>query len=185
MYVDDGGTYDFFEIVHKSGHVDVVLNIVDGREGYVDLSLGRNVNDGRWHTVEIRRNRMETILIVDNDVQKAFAFGSDFHFGNPDTNRHVFLGGVPSHFDQDLHALALPSVVFKPRFRGYIRNVIYGNCTCQRIRAGMLGGEGVTRSPPESCDQRNPCTAKRGCICISTDGGPECDCSERHCVEGR
>lgn len=182
MYADDGGRYDFFEIMHMNGRVRTVLNIVDGRDGHINLDVGVSVNDGQWHKVELRRNRMETILMVDGATTNKFAFGSDFHFGAPQNNSHLFLGGLPAELRRNLHALALPSVLFQPRFKGQMRNVLYSNCTCQTTRAQMLEGVGVNLNPPESCDVRNPC--REGCLCITTDTDHRCDCSELQCVTG-
>ena len=180
MYMDDGGRYDFLELMHTSGRVQLVLNIVDGREGRVQIEVGRNVNDGRWHRVEIRRNRMETTLMVDDVSSSRVAFGSDFIFGDLDTNSDVFFGGLPDTYSQDLHTMALPSAFFQPRFAGSIRNVLYGNCSCLTTRAEYVSGEKVDLDPKEQCDIRNPC--KDGCICISEDEGPACDCTELECI---
>ena len=169
--------------MHTSGRIRVVLNIVDGRDGHVQIDVGSDVNDGRWHRVEIRRNRMETTLIVDGDTDSRFAFGSDFNFGNLRENSEVFFGGLPPHYERDLHGLALPSVLFRPRFRGELRNVLYGNCSCQTVRARYLDGYGVDLYPREQCDMRNPC--REGCICVSTDTEPACDCSELECISGK
>ncbi len=166
-----------------SGRIRVQLNIVDGRDGRIQIDVGENLNDGRWHRVEIKRNRMETTLIVDTDTNSKFAFGSDFHFGNLEENSDVFFGGLPSSYETNLHQMALPSVLFRPRFQGSIRNVLYGNCTCQTVRAPYLEGQGVDRYPQEACERRNPC--RDGCICISTDNEPACDCSELQCVSGK
>ena len=169
--------------MHTSGRIRVVLNIVDGRDGHVQIDVGSDVNDGRWHRVEIRRNRMETTLIVDGDTDSRFAFGSDFNFGNLRENSEVYFGGLPPHYERNLHQLALPSVLFRPRFRGELRNVLYGNCTCQTVRARYLDGYGVDLYPREQCDMRNPC--REGCICVSTDTEPACDCSELECISGK
>ena len=145
MYVDDGGKYDFFQVVLSGGEIAIELNIVDGRDGHVYLNQGRNLNDGRWHKVEIRRNRMETTLIVDDiNQQSEFAFGSDFNFGTLEKNSYVYFGGMPNVFISKLTELALPSVMFNTvRMQGSFRNVLYGNCTCQTVRAQMIQGVGV------------------------------------------
>lgn len=167
-----------------NGRVRAVINIVDGREAHVTLEAGRAVADGRWHRIEIRRNRMETILIVDGSATDSkFAFGSDFNFGDLTTNSPVYFGGIPREQDVDLHALALPTVVYAKRFKGHIRNVLYNNCTCQTTRASFIDGQGVTEQHSEQCDVRNPCGS---CLCISTDQAqPACDCTELTCVTGK
>ena len=58
MYMDDGGTYDFIEVLlEQGGKLRVTLNIVDGRDGHVRMSFGNRLSDGQWHKVEIKRNR--------------------------------------------------------------------------------------------------------------------------------
>jgi len=64
-YADDGGRTDFFALMltarrHDGGDDDdaavrLVLRLADEVDGNVDLVLGRRVNDGRWHRVEVRR----------------------------------------------------------------------------------------------------------------------------------
>ena len=189
MYVDDGGLYDFIQVVISGGEVSVTLNIVDGIDGQVYLNQGFRLNDGQWHKVEIRRNRMETILIVDDiNQQSQFAFGSDFNFGSSlANNSYVYFGGMPNDYMARLHNLALPSVMFNTaRFQGSFRNVLYGNCTCQTSRSQMVSGVGVMDDGQhqEQCDRTDPC--REGCICISTDDNePGCDCSEMQCVTGK
>lgn len=177
MYTDDHGTYDYLEVIHMSGRVRVTMNIVDGRDSPIQLDTGRDVNDGRWHTVEIHRNRMETVLTVDDVSTSRLAFGSDFYFGNLEQNNDVFFGGLP---DDDLNSLSFPTALFQPRFQGSIRNIMYANCSCVRTRAKFIEGAGVTLSPPETCTERNPC--RNGCVCVSEDEGPTCDCSDLTCT---
>ena len=182
-YVDDGGTYDFFEVMLiPGGRVRIVLNVVDGRDGNVEIVIGQGLNDGRWHQVEVRRKRMETTLTVDGVSGSGYSFGSDFYFGKG-TNSYVYVGGVPSSFRQNLESLALPSVTFAQRFRGEIRNVFFGNCTCQTVRGALIDGVGVSQAPPESCEIRNPCPSS--CLCVSTDAEPRCNCSQQQCVTGK
>ena len=49
------------------------------------------------------------------------------NFGNYTTNSYVYMGGLPSWYTTKLSSLALPSVVFEPRFRGGIRNVVFAD----------------------------------------------------------
>jgi len=79
--------------------------------------------------------------------------------------------------------------MFLPRFNGYIRNVLYGNCSCMRLRAGLpLDGDDYTvlRTRDDACDTpgvRHNCT--RRCLCVGTDQGPACDCTDTGCNGGR
>ena len=129
---------------------------------------------------------METSVLVDNgETAKDWrlSYGSDFHFGLIDKNSLTYFGGMPTAMKANLHGMALPSAAFEPEFKGHIRNVIYGNCSCELVRAQYITGEGVSRPQDEACERRDPCG--KGCICVSTDDGPTCDCSREECVQGR
>ena len=185
MYIDDGGRYDFLVVTHKNGRVEVVLNIVDGRDGNVHIVPDvTNVNDDQWHSVKIERRRMQTIVTVDDRSANDYSFGSDPNFGSTN-NSYVYFGGIPTYFSNNFRLVSLPSAFFQPRFKGEIRNVVYNNCTCQSQRVPLLGGVGITNDgrTRESCDVRNPC--EPGCLCISSQAGSRCDCTDRQCVTGK
>jgi hypothetical protein len=59
---------------------------------------------------------------------------SEIEFGNFTTNSYVYVGGLPSWYSTKLSMLALPSVVFEPRFRGAIRNILYADDDTGRPR---------------------------------------------------
>lgn len=184
-YADDSGKYDFMQLSLHNGKVNLTMNIVDGRDGRVEIVAGESLDDNRWHTVNIERKRMETTLTVDGVSESKVAIGSDFHFGSLETNSPLYMGGLPVNFLQasELKRLSLPSAAFlKGRFRGEIRNVLYGNCTCQLVRANVVSSVGASREPREACEVNNPCGD--GCLCISTDEGPGCDCSPLRCEPG-
>ena len=183
-YVDDGGSTDFFQaLVTSSGQVVLTLNIVDGVDGSVVISAGKNVSDGNWHKMEVRRKRMNTFLIVDQDMQSRISFGSDFNFGKGD-NSGVYVGGLPTEFMLNLNKLSCPSALFKNRIRGSFRNIVYDNCVCLKKREKFAYGVGVTDWQADACDLNNPCLD--GCLCLSRDSGlaPECDCSRLQCFLG-
>lgn len=186
MYTDDNGRYDYVEVLLKDGRVRLRMNIVDGRDGSVEITLGNRLNDNRWHSVKIKRNRMETSLYVDGQHDSRVAFGSDFHFGDVDTNNFVYFGGIPEKYymrnQQNLKQLSLSSVYFENRLHGTIRNIIYSNCTCSPVRAEMIEGVSVSQDPPEACDSANTCGK---CLCISKDDGPGCQCVSRECALGK
>eukprot|EP00095_Tigriopus_kingsejongensis_P012046 maker-scaffold90_size386344-snap-gene-1.15 protein:Tk12046 transcript:maker-scaffold90_size386344-snap-gene-1.15-mRNA-1 annotation:"Neurexin-2-alpha" len=178
LYTDDGGYYDFIEIKLVEGSVRLRFNL--DREPKV-LTVGRNLNDGRtWHKVIVARNGLETVLVVDQ--MRATAVlpkpkrPEDLDFGNITMNSYVYVGGVPAWFSTKLSNLALPSVVFEPRFQGAIRNLVYVDEGSESIprRQEVIAYKGVRASTVDACEHHNPC--KHGGICISTDGGPLCDC---------
>ncbi|XP_053386148.1 uncharacterized protein LOC123539409 isoform X3 [Mercenaria mercenaria] len=180
MYTDDNGGYDYVELMVHGGAVRLRMNIVDGHEGSIEITLGRNVNDRRWHRVEVQRNRMETTLYLDEFHESRVAFGSDFYFGNVSRNNFVYFGGLPRSYRSTLSKLSLPSVYAEPRLEGDIRNVIYGNCSCRPVRGEMLEGESISRVPMEGCEVKNECGR---CLCISGDDGPGCQCLGFSCPQ--
>lgn len=109
-------------------------------------------------------------------------------FGNSVNDSYVYVGGLSSSYWRHMSTLTAPSAMFLPRFNGYVRNVLYGNCSCTRRRARLpLGGDGFTTLPDtdESCDTpavRHNCTRRH--LCISTDHGPTCGRAETTCNGG-
>ena len=180
MYADDSGNYDYIEVMINEAKVRLRMNIVDGRDGVVEISLGTRLDDNKWHRVEVQRNRMESRLLVDEFVGKSVAFGSDFQFGDINRNSPVFFGGIP---DSRKNMMSLPSSYYEPRFEGEIRNVIYWNCTCLPVRGHMIDGLGITANQNELCATRNTCPDN--CLCIDRDEGPGCQCRGFKCQIGK
>ncbi|KAJ8963144.1 hypothetical protein NQ318_018609 [Aromia moschata] len=98
LYTDDGGTYDFFEIKLVEGALRLRYNLGGGAQ---IITVGRDLNDGHWHKVHVQRHEDRTILTVDGVSQMRTSRG------------------------EGLTLLALPSVIFEPRFVGAVRNLIY------------------------------------------------------------
>lgn len=122
LYTDDGGTYDFFEIKLVEGALRLRFNLGGGTQ---IITVGQELNDGRWHKITVKRNDNKTTLTVDNISQSRTSKGKEFQFGNLATNSDVYIGGMPSWYNTKLTRLALPSVIFEPRFNGAIRNLVY------------------------------------------------------------
>ena len=184
LYADDGGRYDFFEVKIVGGVIRLRWNLGNGA---VILTLGQNLNDEEWHKVQIERNIQETTLTVDQITQSRATNGNDIEFGNLSTNSYVFIGGLPIGFSAKLSELALPSVMFEPRYMGAIRNVLYSNCSQLPVRVDMIDWSGIRSSTKDACEEKNPCLNKG--TCISTDSGAICDCTRtnyegQHCEIG-
>ena len=185
IYSDDGGKYDFLEVKLVGGVARLRINLGDGA---TVLSAGLNLNDRMWHKMEVVRNFEETTFIVDNIAQNRPSKGTEFAFGNFSQNSFVFVGGMPIGFSARLSDLALPSVMFEPRFRGSIRNLLYSNCGGPMERVEMIESEGVRTNELDACLELDPC--RHGGICISTDSGNICDCSKtdykgKYCETGK
>ncbi|XP_049829259.1 neurexin-1 isoform X6 [Schistocerca gregaria] len=189
LYTDDGGTYDFFEIKLVEGALRLRYNLGGGAQ---ILTVGRDLNDGHWHKVAVRRSGELTSLTVDGATQARASRGSDFRFGSLESNSDVFIGGMPAWYSSKLTLLALPSVIFEPRFGGAVRNLVYADeeATAPRRQemkmkdfkcggfhcAGAPGrsARGIRGNLTDACEEHDPC--QHGGICISTDSGPICEC---------
>lgn len=142
---------------------------------------------------------------MDGVSQSRTTKGKEFQFGKFTTNSDVFVGGMPNWYSTKLALLALPSVIFEPRFRGSIRNLVYadqpgGQTRRQEMKQprdikcgdgpcdhGEMPKEKVIRNTlrgivggGNSGNMTDACErhdpCQHGGICISTDSGPICEC---------
>ncbi|XP_008554083.1 neurexin-3 [Microplitis demolitor] len=178
LYTDDGGTYDFFEIKLVEGAVRLRYNLGGGAQ---IVTVGHDFGDGQWHKVQILRDNENTTLIVDSFSGTSTSRGKEFQFGKLTSNSDVYIGGMPSWYNSKLTLLALPSVIFEPRFRGSIRNLIYANddnVISRRQEIIPRYPRGIRymnlRNSTDVCENNSPC--QHDGICISTDSGPICEC---------
>ncbi|OWR48718.1 hypothetical protein KGM_214752 [Danaus plexippus plexippus] len=135
LYTDDGGTYDFFELKLVNGALRLRYNLGGGAQ---IITVGNNLNDGHWHKVQVGRRDEHTSLSVDGSTQSKASRGKEFDFGKFNTNSDVFIGGIPSSYNSKLTTLALPSVIFEPKFRGSVRNLVYSDLPGQPPRRQEL-----------------------------------------------
>lgn len=124
MYTDDGGTYDFFELKMVEGTMRLRYNLGAGAQ---ILMAGHDLYDGRWHRVAVERRGRVTALSVDNATSAAASSGKELQFGRLASNSAVYVGGMPGWYNGRLTRLALPSVIFEPRFNGAVRNIFYAD----------------------------------------------------------
>lgn len=126
MYTDDGGTYDFFELKMVEGTMRLRYNLGAGAQ---ILMAGHDLYDGRWHRVTVERRGLVTALSVDNATSTTTAASADkeLQFGRLASNSPVYVGGMPGWYNGRLTRLALPSVIFEPRFNGAVRNIVYAD----------------------------------------------------------
>lgn len=171
LYADDGGLFDFIEVKLVSGMARLRLNFGSGT---IVITSEGGLNNQLWHKVEIVRNFQETKFIVDKIVHSKNLNGPDFTFGNHSHNSYLFIGGLPIRYIGLLRLLALPSIMFEPRFRGFIRNLMLSQCGGPLQRVKMKDYDGVRNTEADYCARGNPC--QNNGLCISTDTGFFCDC---------
>lgn len=178
MYMDDRGLSDFLQVKLKKQGITLMMKVSHNPDISKQVSVPGRFSDNLWHTVTIIRNRMEVILTTDGQSRSVFLEGSDFHLGNVTQNSYLYFGGIPKQLYNDLHKLSNPEIIVAGNFQGYIRNVIYRNCSCVPIRAEIIEGYDVNEeAESEKCKLSNICG--KGCVCISTDTDIGCDCSYR------
>ena len=124
LYTDDGGTYDFFEVKLVESALRLRYNLGGGAQ---IVTVGHDLGDGHWHKVQIVRNNENTTLTVDGVSATSTSRGKEYEFGRYNGNSDVYVGGMPSWYNSKLTLLALPSVIFEPRFNGLIRNLVYAD----------------------------------------------------------
>lgn len=179
LYADDGGKFDFLELKLVGGMARLRMKI--GDETAV-VSGGSQLDDGQWHSLQVQRDLTQISLAVDSIWQTKWLEGDDPILVNSSSTNYVYVGGLPIGFSAKLSALALPSVVFEPKFRGAVRNLVYANCGEAPKEAVMVDSVGVRTNDRQACLQKDPCRNKG--VCISTDTGSICDCS-RTLFEGQ
>ncbi|XP_059050815.1 neurexin-1-like [Achroia grisella] len=179
LYTDDGGTYDFFELKLVNGALRLRYNLGGGAQ---IITVGNNLNDGHWHKIQVARRDEHTSLTVDEATQSKTSRGKEFAFGKFNTNSDVFVGGIPPSYNVKLTTLALPSVIFEPKFRGSVRNLVYSDGPGhpprrQELRHSRdLKSSRTSNTSGDACERRDPC--QHGGVCISTDDGPICECRD-------
>ncbi|KAI4489849.1 hypothetical protein M0804_004031 [Polistes exclamans] len=124
LYTDDGGTYDFFEVKLVESALRLRYNLGGGAQ---IVTVGHDLGDGHWHKVQISRSNENTTLTVDGVSAISTSRGKEFEFGKLSSNSDVYVGGMPGWYNSKLTLLALPSVIFEPRFNGFIRNLVYAD----------------------------------------------------------
>ena len=171
----DHGKFKFFELKLVGGSLRLRVNLA---EGTVIVRGGEKLDDSQWHKVEVRQDNERTILTVDGVHNSRTAPGkvTEFSEGSSDREVFMFFGGLPREFDNQLLLLALPSVVFEPRFRGSIRNLFFRDCGEEPHRPEMVDSLGLRSIDVDLCERGNPCL--NGGVCLSTDDGLLCDCAK-------
>lgn len=169
VYTDDGGKFDFFELKLVEGALRLRYNLGAGAQ---ILTVGRNLSDGHWHNVTIKRSGEQTALTVDHVTVTRASRGKEFSFGNLATNSAVYIGGLPAWYSAELTRLALPSVLFEPRYRGDLRNVIYSEAAGQPARQQEILESQVSRSSFSSSPSPRHFSFLLYCLLLSSSIGP-------------
>lgn len=135
------------------------------------------MNDGKWHTVEVRQDGGATFLKVDGvEHSKQYPGVLQSYVPLSSNDTFLFIGGLPMEYEsKKFKSLALPSVIFEPKFRGSIRNFFYRSCGGEPTRPTPLESSGILSKDIDLCEKGSPCL--NGGRCLTTDNGIFCDCA--------
>ncbi|XP_064847708.1 neurexin-3b isoform X8 [Oncorhynchus masou masou] len=174
LYFDDGGYCDFLLLTVTEGKLQLRFSI-DCAE--TTVTADKSVNDSCWHFAMVSRHNLRTVLALDGQT-KAEDVRPERQFMIVVSD--LFLGGIPG--DIRTSVITLPTVRELPPFKGFIKDLNYGNkvpklINSQKVRLEEMG----------LCTG-NPC--ENGGSCSVADGEPYCDCSKtgytgRTCSQAR
>lgn len=176
LYTDSGNkqvSNDYFELKLINGIVHLVFKLNKGTN--MMSSAKDNLNDDKWHMVDIIRARRLTTLKVDGvaiTVENTNYQDDHVTFGDSPES-FVYIGGLPAEFNYRLEKLAHSQANFEPRLRGSIRNLFFSNCGKALVAPTLKESEGIIFDT-DKCMENNPC--QNNGICIMRDEGVQCDC---------
>nr|XP_039259128.1 neurexin-3a-like isoform X5 [Styela clava] len=167
LYLDDGGPRDYIELSLRSGILQLSFKFGNARS--VKVTVGKNLDDRRWHSVSMEVKGTQVSLSVDGKKAVATAGGPDASAISPQS--FCYIGGIPSKYR--LEDLSLPSVYFVSGFRGTIRRYAIDG----KYQRPMGKAEVIEEVGSDLCyTERNPCKNNGTCIVLNNE--PACDCSE-------
>lgn len=175
LYTDSGGTADYYQLKLVNGEMYLQFKFKSNKNPGM-LSAGHNLNDNKWHMVDIIRDGRYTTLKVDDVSYTRENIKHNPNSWDTQTSRenYVFIGGLPIDYNVKLSELALPSVVFEPHFQGSVQNIFFSNCGKALSAPDMIDSEGIVLKN-DKCLQDSPC--QNNGICVNHENGVKCDCS--------
>ncbi|NP_001240692.1 neurexin [Aplysia californica] len=167
------GSYSYFEVKLLKGGIRLRMNL---GERTMIIRAGQNLNDNKWHSVEVVQDGDLTTLIVDGIEHSKTSSGLLHTYNGLANETFLYLGGLPMEYEsKKFNSLALPSVIFEPKFRGSVRNFFYRSCGGEAVRPQPLSSAGLLTTDVDLCERGNPCL--NGGRCLTTDNGVLCDCT--------
>nr|CAB3264446.1 neurexin-3-like [Phallusia mammillata] len=164
MYLDDGDSSFIAITLYQRS---LRLRFKFGLPRTVVLTLGNNMNDNRWHTVQVEKSFPSVRFTVDGNVtsQSVRGEGQDLISTTP-----TFFGGLTGGYE--ISQLALPSVFFENRFSGYVRQISINGKYVSAVRKYDV----LEQTLDDACTEfRNPC--QNNGVCYVSDQDTSCDCS--------
>lgn len=175
VYFDDDGFCDFLELLILNGKVSLRFSIFCAEPATVVTDT--EVNDGRWHTVTVRRDFKNTTLTVDGE-KKWVEVKSKRR--DMTVFSHLFVGGIPPELRSVALRLTSATVKDQPPVSGWITDIKVNNS-----ESVLIDSKGVLH---DLCGKSNMCL--NGGVCSLINNEPTCDCSQtgfqgKDCSEGK
>ena len=132
LYTQDDGDVYYLELKLVNGQLKLRYDL--DYNGNRIIAIGNKLNDGLWHRVEI--------IIGKSVLVTLDGFMSVGGPGGGQTNRvfkgKLYVGGLPSHFIENLDLITHPSVLFEPRWIGGVRKIEYNHVPIAPIRGNEI-----------------------------------------------
>ncbi|XP_033634372.1 neurexin-1-like isoform X4 [Asterias rubens] len=168
-YADDKKQVDFMEIAMDDGRLQLQMRINNkGRT----ITVGENLDDGDWHTVEVIRNNPRKFTFkVDGDERSGTMDGEIIELP---TQTDFFFGGIPMQLRQS--HLSHPEVQSRTHLKGHLRNIAYlVQARPNRWRRPeQLASNNVREDFSDLCSSNDPCLNSG--LCVSEDRTSRCEC---------
>jgi hypothetical protein len=177
--------YRYIQLAVTEGLVHIRFRISDNDDPRgIFLVHDTNVNDDKWHELEIRRNSERTIFKIDEStyththLDSTHSDDSDGGFlgefdQTTENSNLLYVGGLSDTLQT--YDLSLSTALFEQPFNGFIRNVRMLNCTANMHRARLIDSHGLRYMKHMNYCTSNACLNNG--ICLNMDNGYACDCS--------
>ncbi|KAB5526222.1 hypothetical protein PHYPO_G00149200 [Pangasianodon hypophthalmus] len=134
-----------------------------------EITVGRSLSDGLWHSVSVKLNGLQASVSVDNDSPSSMMLGRHAHPGNT-----VIIGGCPaSSANQGCRNPTLA-------YQGCMRSIVLNNrpLDLYRVQQGLLGN--YSELQIDTCGIQDRCLpnyCEHGGECSQSWSSFSCDCS--------
>ncbi|ESO00702.1 hypothetical protein HELRODRAFT_175690 [Helobdella robusta] len=180
---NSANSFEFLEVKIVRGQLKIRYKVQSGNHETLQV-CGDSLDDGSWHNLNVTYLKSNFTFFVDGykcsskynlPVRKNLLSPESIEYrkaGTEDDDGYLFIGGIPKNrFDKPLK---LSSVKYQTTFQGTIRRAMKSDCGGVADDLTLLGGHGVKSEVEDVCAVNNVC--KNGGRCISSDGGPVCEC---------
>ncbi|KAK1802439.1 hypothetical protein P4O66_022100, partial [Electrophorus voltai] len=134
-----------------------------------EITVGRGLDDGQWHSVSVKLKGLQASVAVDNEPPSSILL-SDYSW----PGRSLLIGGCPAALANQ--GCRNPTLAYQ----GCIRSIVINDYSVDlyRVQQGLLGNYSDLQI--DICDIRDRCTpsyCEHGAVCSQTWSTFHCKCS--------